>query len=76
MAEIDYSEFKTVDEVNAELEKRQNALHRLVKHQESLTEDKKQMAASYNEQIKEAKEKIKEVCGVIDGLRAQRKSLE
>ena len=76
MADIDYSDFKTVDDVNEEMEKRKTILHRLVKHQTSLREDKKAMAKSYNEQIKESQAKIDEVVAVIDGLSAQRKTLE
>lgn len=75
-ADINYAEFKTVDDVQEELEKRKTQLHRLVKHQSSLKEDKKAMAKGYNEQIKEAQAKIDEQVAVIDGLTAQRKMLE
>lgn len=76
MADIDYDSFKTVDEVQNELEKRKNALHRLVKHEASLREDKKASTGGYNDQIKETKAKIEETTGIIDGLNAVRKQLE
>lgn len=75
-ADIDYTEYKTVDEVETELEKRKSALHRTCKQQQSLQEDKRTTAKGYNDQLKELKLQIEETVAVIDGLQAQRKFLE
>ena len=71
--DIDYSKFTTLEEIDTELDKHLEELHRLVKHQEMQKQAKKDMAASYNETLKEIKEKIDERMNVIDGFQMQKK---
>lgn len=75
MPEIDYSEFQTDEDTAQELEKRKSSLHRLVKLSEQTKEQKKEMAAGYNETLKELKEQIDHEVAAIDGLTAHRKTL-
>lgn len=75
MPEIDYSEFTTDDEVAEELEKRKSSLHRLVKLSEQTLEQKKDMAKSFNETLKELKEQIAHEVAAIDGLVVHRKTM-
>ncbi len=75
MPEIDYSDFQTDDETATELDKRKSALARLVKLSEQTKQEKKDMAAGFNDTLKELKEQIDHELAAIDGLTAHRKTL-
>ncbi len=76
MHKPDYGKLVSVDEVDAEITRRRDAICRKVKQQAQVKETKKQTLAGLNEQIREVGEELNHEIGVLDELVRRRGELE
>jgi hypothetical protein len=72
----DYDTITDLKEVDQLVRAAKDAICRKVKQQAQLKDAKKEMAGSYNEQIKHLQEQIDHELGIVDGLTQRKLVLE
>jgi len=72
---IDYSKFKTVEEVEVEVIKHKDTVTRKVRQQLNIKDEKKTANAAYNEQLKEIEEEIDFEIKTLDALNDRKRVL-
>ncbi len=76
MDKPDYHKLRTIEDADAEIARRKDAVCRKVKQHAQIKESKKDAVAAFNEQLKMVAEELDHELGVLDELGRRRTELD